>query len=62
MEEKNPWLSATTSPIYMHGTFGFYFIDGIKKHETEKIELMTKQAILEGNIMKQSAEAHGTIK
>ncbi|XP_031456628.1 keratin-like protein KRT222 [Phasianus colchicus] len=36
--------------------------DGVKKHETEKMELMTKQAVLEGNIMKQSAEAHGTIK
>ncbi|NXJ05858.1 KT222 protein, partial [Odontophorus gujanensis] len=42
--------------------FAFSFIDGIKKHETEKMELMTKQAILDGNIMKQSAEAHGTIK
>uniref|UniRef100_A0A669PSV4 IF rod domain-containing protein n=1 Tax=Phasianus colchicus TaxID=9054 RepID=A0A669PSV4_PHACC len=40
----------------------FSFIDGVKKHETEKMELMTKQAVLEGNIMKQSAEAHGTIK
>ncbi|XP_021233897.1 keratin-like protein KRT222 isoform X2 [Numida meleagris] len=36
--------------------------DSVKKHETEKMELMTKQAVLDGNIMKQSAEAHGTIK
>lgn len=49
-------------PIYMHGTSAFSFTDGVKKHETEKMELMTKQAILDGNITKQSAEAHGTIK
>ncbi|XP_074018757.1 keratin-like protein KRT222 isoform X2 [Numenius arquata] len=36
--------------------------DGVKKHETEKVELMTKQAILDGNIMKESAEAHGTVQ
>uniref|UniRef100_A0A8C3BS52 IF rod domain-containing protein n=1 Tax=Cairina moschata TaxID=8855 RepID=A0A8C3BS52_CAIMO len=28
----------------------------------EKVELMTKQAVLDGNIMKESAEAHGTIQ
>ncbi|NXS12261.1 KT222 protein, partial [Neodrepanis coruscans] len=36
--------------------------DGVKKHEPEKVELMTKQAILDGNIMKESAEAHGTVQ
>ncbi|KAM6334213.1 keratin-like protein KRT222 isoform 2-T2 [Alca torda] len=36
--------------------------EGVKKHETEKVELMTKQAILDGNIMKESAEAHGTVQ
>ncbi|XP_009887408.1 PREDICTED: keratin-like protein KRT222 [Charadrius vociferus] len=36
--------------------------DGAKKRETEKVELITKQAILDGNIMKESAEAHGTVQ
>ncbi|XP_075299709.1 keratin-like protein KRT222 isoform X2 [Opisthocomus hoazin] len=36
--------------------------NGVKKHETEKAELMTKQAILDGNMMKDSAEAHGTVQ
>ncbi|NXW42261.1 KT222 protein, partial [Nyctiprogne leucopyga] len=40
----------------------FSFTDGVKKHDTEKVELMTKQAILDGNIMKESAEAHGTVQ
>ncbi|NXT74235.1 KT222 protein, partial [Zapornia atra] len=40
----------------------FSFIDGVKKHETEKVELMTKQAILDGNVMKESAEACGTVQ
>ncbi|XP_006022588.2 keratin-like protein KRT222 [Alligator sinensis] len=34
----------------------------IKKHETETVELMTKQAILNGNMVKERAEAHGTIQ
>uniref|UniRef100_A0A8C6IRR8 Uncharacterized protein n=1 Tax=Melopsittacus undulatus TaxID=13146 RepID=A0A8C6IRR8_MELUD len=32
------------------------------KHETEKVEVLTKQAILDGNITKGSAEAHGTVQ
>uniref|UniRef100_A0A8C0EFL7 IF rod domain-containing protein n=1 Tax=Bubo bubo TaxID=30461 RepID=A0A8C0EFL7_BUBBB len=40
----------------------FSFTDGVKKDETEKVEVMTKQAILDGNIMKESAEAHGTVQ
>ncbi|NXX86822.1 KT222 protein, partial [Urocolius indicus] len=40
----------------------FSLTDGVKKHETEKGELMTKQAILDGNVMKESAEAHGTVQ
>ncbi|NXG05344.1 KT222 protein, partial [Sakesphorus luctuosus] len=36
--------------------------DGVKKHKPKKVELMTKQAILDGNIMKESAEAHGTVQ
>ncbi|NXA78079.1 KT222 protein, partial [Thryothorus ludovicianus] len=35
---------------------------GVKKHKPKKVELMTKQAILDGNIMKESAEAHGTVQ
>ncbi|XP_065555015.1 keratin-like protein KRT222 isoform X1 [Lathamus discolor] len=35
---------------------------GVKKHETEKVEVLTKQAILDGNITKGSAEAHGTVQ
>ncbi|NXT25016.1 KT222 protein, partial [Syrrhaptes paradoxus] len=38
------------------------FTDGGKKHEPEKVELMTKQAILDGKVMKESAEAHGTVQ
>ncbi|NWR88547.1 KT222 protein, partial [Furnarius figulus] len=40
----------------------FSLTDGVKKHKPEKVELMTKQAILDGNIMKESAEAHGTVQ
>ncbi|NXL59163.1 KT222 protein, partial [Chordeiles acutipennis] len=45
-----------------HTVSAFSFTDGVKKHDTEKVELMTKQAILDGNIMKESAEAHGTVQ
>ncbi|NWR53019.1 KT222 protein, partial [Regulus satrapa] len=38
------------------------FLEGVKKHKPKKVELMTKQAILDGNIMKESAEAHGTVQ
>ncbi|NXS90614.1 KT222 protein, partial [Jacana jacana] len=40
----------------------FSFTDGVKKLETEKVELMTKQAVLDGNVMKESTEAHGTVQ
>ncbi|NWX92507.1 KT222 protein, partial [Nothoprocta ornata] len=50
------------SDLCMPSTSTFSFIDGVKKHETEKMELVTKQAILDGNITKESAEAHGTIQ
>ncbi|NXY16209.1 KT222 protein, partial [Atrichornis clamosus] len=43
-------------------TPAFSFTDGVKKHKPKKVELMTKQAILDGNIMKESAEAHGTVQ
>ncbi|KFP76332.1 Keratin-like KRT222, partial [Apaloderma vittatum] len=46
----------------MPTTSAFSFTDSVKQHETEKVELMTKQAILDGNIIKESAEAHGTVQ
>ncbi|NXL85323.1 KT222 protein, partial [Alectura lathami] len=61
-EQNTSMCCALTSLIYTYGISAFSFSDGVKKHETEKMELMTKQAILDGSIMKQSAEAHGTIK
>ncbi|NWW58771.1 KT222 protein, partial [Ifrita kowaldi] len=42
--------------------FAYSFTEGVKKHKPKKVELMTKQAILDGNIMKESAEAHGTVQ
>ncbi|NXG58081.1 KT222 protein, partial [Hemiprocne comata] len=41
---------------------GFSFTDSVKRHASEKMELLTKQAILDGNIMKERAEAHGTVQ
>ncbi|KFO90565.1 Keratin-like KRT222, partial [Buceros rhinoceros silvestris] len=35
---------------------------GGKKREPAKVELMTRQAILDGHVMKESAEAHGTVQ
>lgn len=49
-------------PVPWSHSSAFSFIDGVKKRETEKVELMTKQAVLDGNIMKESAEAHGTVQ
>ncbi|NWW85235.1 KT222 protein, partial [Rhynochetos jubatus] len=40
----------------------FPFTDGVKEHGTEKGELLTKQAILDGNVTQESAEAHGTVQ
>ncbi|XP_066485217.1 keratin-like protein KRT222 [Tiliqua scincoides] len=34
----------------------------LKRHETEKVEILTKQAVLNGGVAKESAEAHGTIQ
>lgn len=50
------------SLLCMPSVSAFSFTDGVKKHETEKVELMTKQAVLDGNMMKESAEAHGTVQ
>ncbi|NXG80154.1 KT222 protein, partial [Baryphthengus martii] len=38
------------------------FADGVKQHKAEKVELITKEAILDGNTMKERAEAHGTVQ
>ncbi|KAG6929794.1 keratin 222, partial [Chelydra serpentina] len=41
----------------------FSFIAGaVKKHEDKKVEKLTKQAILNGSVVKESGEAHGTIQ
>ncbi|NXL11441.1 KT222 protein, partial [Mesembrinibis cayennensis] len=67
-QEENRYLKNTSRSCVLALLFcipsvsAFSFTDGVKKHETEKVELMTKQAILDGNIMKESAEAHGTVQ
>ncbi|NWQ82694.1 KT222 protein, partial [Columbina picui] len=62
-QEENRYLScAVISLLCMPSVSAFSFIDGVKKREAEKVELMTKQAVLDGNIMKESAEAHGTVQ
>ncbi|NXS32695.1 KT222 protein, partial [Pomatostomus ruficeps] len=43
-------------------TSAYSFTEDVKKHKPKKVELMTKQAVLDGNIMKESAEAHGTVQ
>ncbi|NWS41950.1 KT222 protein, partial [Probosciger aterrimus] len=50
-------LGPEACPVYL-----CFFTGGVKKHETEKVEVLTKQAILDGNITKGSAEAHGTVQ
>ncbi|NWW47499.1 KT222 protein, partial [Pedionomus torquatus] len=62
-QEENRYLKIPLTLFFCTPTVSaFSFPDGVKKHETEKVELMTKQAILDGNIMKESAEAHGTVQ
>ncbi|NXK14244.1 KT222 protein, partial [Herpetotheres cachinnans] len=62
-QEENRYLSCVLTLLFrMPSVSTFSFTDGVKKHETEKVELMTKQAILDGNVMKESAEAHGTVQ
>ncbi|NXB98729.1 KT222 protein, partial [Orthonyx spaldingii] len=48
--------------LHAQCTLAYSFTEGVKKHKPKKVELMTKQAILDGNIMKESAEAHGTVQ
>ncbi|KFQ18514.1 Keratin-like KRT222, partial [Merops nubicus] len=61
-EQKDDKKPTTSKITFMLPSAAFSSTDGAKKHETEKVELMTKQAILDGNIMKESAEAHGTVQ
>ncbi|NXN76168.1 KT222 protein, partial [Himantopus himantopus] len=62
-QEENRYLSCVLTLVFrMPSIAAFSSTDGAKKHETEKVELVTKQAILDGNIMKESAEAHGTVQ
>ncbi|NXC69570.1 KT222 protein, partial [Anhinga anhinga] len=62
-QEENRYLfREKVLTLHMPSISAFSFTDGVKKHETEKVELMTKQAILDGNITKESAEAHGTVQ
>ncbi|NXJ57007.1 KT222 protein, partial [Spizaetus tyrannus] len=62
-QEENRYSSCILTSLFcMLSISAFSFTDGVKKHETEKVELVTKQAILDGNIMKESAEAHGTVQ
>ncbi|NWS76613.1 KT222 protein, partial [Crotophaga sulcirostris] len=62
-QEENRYLSSVLTLLFrMPCVSAFSFTENVKKQETEKVELMTKQAILDGNIMKESAEAHGTVQ
>ncbi|XP_010204446.1 keratin-like protein KRT222 isoform X1 [Colius striatus] len=61
-DDKKPTTSKIAFVLPSSDISEFSFTDGVKKHETEKGELMTKQAVLDGNVMKESAEAHGTVQ
>ncbi|NXP13110.1 KT222 protein, partial [Thinocorus orbignyianus] len=61
-EENRSCVLTLTLLFWMPIVSAFSFTDGVKKQDTEKVELMTKQAILDGNIMKERAEAHGTVQ
>ncbi|NXX96624.1 KT222 protein, partial [Centropus bengalensis] len=62
-QEENRYLSSVLTLLFrMPPIPAFSFAESVKKQETEKLELMTKQAILDGNIRKGSAEAHGTVQ
>ncbi|NXD29457.1 KT222 protein, partial [Spelaeornis formosus] len=55
-------LRGALALLHAHRIPASSFTEGVKKHKPKKVELMTKQAILDGNIMKESAEAHGTVQ
>ncbi|NWT13006.1 KT222 protein, partial [Vireo altiloquus] len=66
LREKDLKFEIPRGPVYYHCPSqcipAYSFTEGVKKHKPKKVELMTKQAILDGNIMKESAEAHGTVQ
>ncbi|NXO90151.1 KT222 protein, partial [Certhia brachydactyla] len=55
-------IALLTALLHAHCKPAYSFTEDVKKHKPKKVELMTKQAILDGNIMKESAEAHGTVQ
>ncbi|NWY47507.1 KT222 protein, partial [Sylvia atricapilla] len=55
-------LGTALALLHAHCIPAYSFTEDVKKHKPKKVELMTKQAILDGNIMKESAEAHGTVQ
>ncbi|NWV72929.1 KT222 protein, partial [Dasyornis broadbenti] len=62
LEQEESRYSLLREKDLKFGIPAFSFTDGVKKHKSKKVELMTKQAILDGNILKESAEAHGTVQ
>ncbi|NWR63320.1 KT222 protein, partial [Bucorvus abyssinicus] len=62
-QEENRYLSRVLTFLFHVPTVSaFSFTGGGKKREPAKVELMTRQAILDGHVMKESAEAHGTVQ
>ncbi|XP_030822191.1 keratin-like protein KRT222 [Camarhynchus parvulus] len=61
-DDKKPSTSKITFMLPSGEFHAYSFTEDVKKHKPKKVELMTKQAILDGNIMKESAEAHGTVQ
>ncbi|NWU88759.1 KT222 protein, partial [Upupa epops] len=59
-QEESRYLTRENTPRVTFTVL--YFTGGGKKHEKEKVELLTKQAVLDGHVMKESAEAHGTVQ
>uniref|UniRef100_A0A8C0GWD5 Keratin 222 n=1 Tax=Chelonoidis abingdonii TaxID=106734 RepID=A0A8C0GWD5_CHEAB len=56
-------ITSKTGSEEISSIFAFTFTAGaVKKHENEKVEKLTKKAVLNGSIVKESAEAHGTIQ
>uniref|UniRef100_A0A8C8S623 IF rod domain-containing protein n=1 Tax=Pelusios castaneus TaxID=367368 RepID=A0A8C8S623_9SAUR len=64
-DDRKPTISkiAFIPPSKIFCIAAFSFTAGaIKKHEDEKVEMVTKQTILNGSIVKENGEAHGTIQ
>ncbi|KFW01441.1 Keratin-like KRT222, partial [Eurypyga helias] len=60
--DKKPTSSKIAFTLPSSDLSAFPFTDGVKEHGNEKGELMTKQAVLDGNITQESTEAHGTVQ